>query len=188
MAKRLPAAGQRCRCVRLLPGNVHLGVGRLASAARTTLAGAAEASGHRPGAGLPATPPRSGQSPPRPSRLGCRAVKESRPGTAGVGGRAGRTVTTGIDEGVANHSEPLTGLTIPYIKASVYAVTGAIGPDNVPVANTGVVYIMTGEGFAESWGPLSPGQSMALPDNCELGAFRAAVYVRVERVLIVYTR
>lgn len=99
-----------------------------------------------------------------------------------------KTVTTNIDEGVSVNAEPLVASSTPYITASVFARTGSAGANNESVTNTGDVYILTtDDDLRTGSGPVASGQTINLPDNCDLADFYCAVKVNGEGVIITYT-
>ena len=77
--------------------------------------------------------------------------------------------------------------TIPYIKATVTARKAVADADKASIANVGTVWIMGAAEDIDGATPLEPGQSMALPDNCDLVDFFLAVDNLGDGVAISYT-
>lgn len=76
---------------------------------------------------------------------------------------------------------------VDYIKATVYAIKPVSGVTEPPIANVGAVWICGGAENITGGFKLEPGQSMALPDNCNLALFFLAVENANDGVSISYT-
>jgi len=90
--------------------------------------------------------------------------------------------TTSVD------SVALVASTTPYITATVHGRTASADANTISTPNTDDVYILTtNDDLRTAMGPIAPGQSYDLPDNCDLVDFFLAVKVATEGVLITYT-
>jgi len=79
------------------------------------------------------------------------------------------------------------GVDVPYIKATITASRPVTGATNAPVANLGTIWVCREATNINGAFPLEPGQSMALPDNCNLEDFYLAVDTIDDGLAIIYT-
>ena len=89
-------------------------------------------------------------------------------------------------DGTSVGGEVLAAAT-PYVRATVTARKAVTDADKASIANVGTVWICGAAEDIDGAFPLLPGQSMGLPDNCDLSDFFLAVDNLGDGVAISYT-
>jgi len=122
------------------------------------------------------------------------AYAEILAGGGGGGGGGGCTpsfsekvATTARVDGASVNGVAMAASSTPYRKATVTARKLTSGATSASIANTDTVWICSAAEDMTGAFPLEPGQSMSLPDNCDLEDFFVAANVINEGVAIVYT-
>ncbi len=95
--------------------------------------------------------------------------------------------TTARVEGTSVGAEALVASATPYIQATVTALKPVTDIDKISIANTGTVWLCRSATNIDGATKLEPGQSAALPNNCDLADFFLAVDTSSDGVSFVYT-